>query len=45
MIEAIENIRGVWFMFSYLLEIENSDENAFSWIFKNIFSKNIFSNE
>jgi len=33
------------FLFSFSLEIENGDENAFGWIFENIFSENIFSNE
>jgi len=33
------------FLFLFLLKIENGNENAFDWIFENIFSKNIFSNE
>jgi len=32
-------------LFSFSLEIENDDENAFGWIFENIFSENIFSKE
>jgi len=35
------NIRNVWFgyfLFSFSLKIENGDENALGWIFKNIFS-------
>ena len=38
----------VWFdcfLFSFSFEIENGDENAFGWIFENIFGENIFSNE
>ena len=34
---------GVWFdcfLFSFSLKIENSDENVFGWISKNIFSEN-----
>jgi len=39
---------SVWFdcfQFLFSLEIENGDENAFGWIFENIFNENIFSNE
>jgi len=44
----LNQLGGVWFvhfLFSFLLKIENSDENMFGWIFKDIFSENIFSNE
>ena len=34
-----------YFLFSFSLEIENGDGNVFDWIFENMFSKNIFSNE
>ena len=33
------------FCFSFLLKIKSNNRNAFGWIFENIFSKNIFSNE
>ena len=33
------------FLFLFSLEIKNGDGNAFGWIFENIFSENIFSNE
>ena len=39
---------GVWFhsfLFLFLLKIKNDDENTFCYIFKNIFSENIFSNK
>jgi len=32
-------------LFSFSLKIENNDKNTFGWIFENIFSENIFSNE
>ena len=41
-------IRGVWFnyfLFSFLLEIENNNKNVFGQIFKNIVSENIFLNK
>ena len=38
-------VRFDCFLFSFSLEIENGDENAFGWIFENIFDENIFSNE
>jgi len=44
----VKTLGGVWFgcfMFLFSLEIENDDENAFGWIFENIFSENILSNE
>ena len=39
---------GVWFDYFLLLfslKIKNGDGNEFGWIFENIFSENIFSNE
>ena len=41
------HLGSIWFVFffSFLLKIENDDENMFGWIFKNIFNENIFSNE
>ena len=39
------DVRFDGFLFSFSLEIENGDENAFGWIFENIFGENIFSNE
>ena len=41
-------VRGVWldcFLFLFSLKIENGNGNAFGWIFENILSENIFSNE
>ena len=41
-----KKLRGIWFscfLVSFSLEIKNNDENAFGWIFKNMFSENILS--
>jgi len=46
--KIMRNLGGVWFdcfLFSFSLEIENGDGNAFGWFFENIFSENIFSNK
>ena len=42
---CLGDVRFDGFLFSFSLEIENGDENAFGWIFENIFGENIFSNE
>jgi len=47
-VNILEVLGVVWFdcfLFSFSLEIKNGDKNAFGWIFENIFSENIFSNE
>ena len=42
-IKILNYLGGVWFdcfLFSFSLKIENGNENAFGWIFENIFSEN-----